>query len=153
MPQLVCLPSVQPGRDGERSVHAHDAGVEIEFRYALEAARRTLLDAHATSFAVVDQNLVHSIRTLGPHDAWLRADEVTVVARITGAATETAAGLLDRLLFRERLNYLILRSTPAGGRQHCLLNAREVREIRHVHAVQIEQHVNRNGARLQQLPA
>ena len=143
---------MQPRRDCERRVHSHHAGVEVELGHALEAARRTFFDAHAAAFAVVDQNLVQAVRTLRPHDARLGTDQITVVAGVAGAAAEAAAGLLDRLLLRERLNHFLLRSAPAGGRQHRLLHAREVREVRHVHAVQIKENVDRNRARLQLFP-
>ncbi len=36
-------------------------------------------------------------------------NQVTVVAGVASAATETASGLLDRLLFRKRLNHFVLR--------------------------------------------
>ena len=144
---------MQPRRDGERGIHSHDAGIEVEFGHALEAARRTFLDAHAATFAVVDQNLVEAVRTRRTHDARLGTNQITVVAGVAGAATEAAAGLFDRLLFRERLNHFLLRFAPACRRQHRLLDAREVREIRHVHAVQIEDDVDGNRPRLQRLAA
>src|SRR5437899_12639358 len=108
MLQLVCLPSVQPGRDGERRVHPHDARIEVELGHALEAARRTFLDAHAAAFAVVDQNLIQAVRTHRAHDARLWTDQIAIVARIAGPATEASVGLFDRLLFRELQNYFLL---------------------------------------------
>src|SRR5215469_12367226 len=149
MPQLFALPSMQPRRDGECRVHACYASVEIEFGHTFKAAGRTFLDAHAATFAVVDQDLIQPVGALGTNDAWLRTDQITVVARVTGAATETAASLLHRLLLRKRLNDFRLRSAPACGGQHRLLNAWEVREIRHVQPVQIEEDVNRYTTRLE----
>src|SRR5437762_12749794 len=60
--QLGGLAPVQTLRDGERRVHAHDAGVEIELGYALETAGRAFLDAHPAAFAVVHENLVEAVR-------------------------------------------------------------------------------------------
>src|SRR5208337_3948360 len=151
--QLLRLPAVQPRRDGECRVHSHDAGIEVEFGHALEAARGTLLDAHAATLAVVDQNLIETVRTRRTHDAWLGADQITVVAGVAGAATETAAGLLDHLFFREPLNHFLLRFASAYRRQQRLPDTGEVREIRHVHAVQIHDDVDGDFPRLQRLPA
>src|SRR5208337_2208902 len=99
------------------------------------------------------QNLIEAVGTLGSHYSSLGTYQITVVTGVTSAATEAAAGLLDRLLLRERLNHFFLRSAPACRRQHLLRDAREVREIRHIHAVQIKEGVDRNGARLQRLCA
>ena len=140
---------MQSRRDGERRIHAHDAGIEVEFGNAFQAARWTFLDADAASFAVVDQNFVQAVRPLRTRDARLGTNQVTVVAGVTGAATEAAIRFFDRLLFRERLDHFVLRLCSGLGRQHFLLHAREVREVRHVHAIQIEDDVDRNGARLQ----
>src|SRR5580700_1741942 len=142
--QLFCLPPVKSRRDGERRVHAHDAGFEVEFRHALQAARRTFLDAHTATFAVVDQDFVKAVRTHVAHDARFGTDQITVIAGVAGAAAEAARGLLDGLLFGERLNHFVLRFATAHRRQERLLHAREVREIRHVHAVQIEDDIHRN---------
>src|SRR5271170_5461248 len=109
MTQLFGLPSMQAGRNGEGGVHAHHAGIEVEFGDAFKAACRALLDADAASFAVVDQNLIKAVRARGTGDAGLRTDQITVVAGIAGAATETAAGFLDGLLFGEWLNHFLLR--------------------------------------------
>src|ERR1700722_13422413 len=151
--QFLRLSSMQSGRDGECCIHAHDAGIEIEFRYTFQASGRTLLDADAATFAVVDENLVHAVGTLGTRDARFRANQVAVVTSITSPATETTPGLFDCLFFRERLNHFFLRLFPAGGSQHDLVEAREVREIRHVHSVEIEDDVDGDGARLQLLAA
>ncbi len=72
-----------------------------------QAACRALLDTHATSFAVIHQNLIQAVRTDVAHDARLRANEVAIVASIAGAAAEAAAGLFHGLLFRIRLNHLM----------------------------------------------
>src|SRR5207244_11380967 len=77
LPQLLGLASVQALRDRERRVHANHAGVEIELRHAFEAAGRTFLDAHSAAFAVVDQNLVETVRADRARDAGLRADQLT----------------------------------------------------------------------------
>ena len=111
--QLLRLSSMQSGRDGKSCIHAHDSGVEVELGHAFKAARRTFFDAHAASFAVVDQNFVHAVRTLRPRNAGLRADEIAVVASVAGAAAETTVGLFDCLLFRKRLNHFLLRFAPA----------------------------------------
>src|ERR1700720_2341959 len=124
IPQLFCLPSVQSWRDGERRIHSHHARIEVEFGHALQAARRTLLDAHATAFAVINQNLIQAVRTNVTYDAGLRTDQVTIVTSVAGAATETATGLFHRLLFRERLNHFVLCFFPGRWRQQRLLNAR-----------------------------
>src|SRR5712692_10682804 len=134
---------MQPRRDGERRVHAH----------AFEAARWTFLDAYAATLAVVDKNLIETVRARWTRDTGLGTDQITVIAGVAGTAAETAAGLLDRLFFRERLNHFLLRLAPAYRRQHGLLDAREVREIGHVHAVQIKDDVDGNRPRLQRLPA
>src|SRR5208282_3513157 len=128
IPKLFRLPAVQTRRDGERRIHAHYPGIEVQLRDALEAARRTFLDAHAATLAVIHQNFVQAVRTHIAHDARLGTNEVTVVARIAGAATEAAPGFLHRLLFRERLNHFVLRLAPRLRRQQRLLHAREVRE-------------------------
>src|SRR5690349_18375634 len=83
--QLRRLAAVQPLRDGEGGVHAHDAGVEVELRDAFEAPGRTFLDADAAAFAVVHENLVEAVRSIVADDARLRADQVTVVAGVAGA--------------------------------------------------------------------
>src|SRR5438270_6288372 len=88
--ELRRLAPVQTLRDGERRVHAHDAGVEIELGYALETAGRAFLDADAAAFAVVHENLVEAVRAIEPHDARLGAHEIAVVARVAGAAAEAA---------------------------------------------------------------
>jgi len=85
MPQLFRLPSVQPRRNGERRIHSHHAGIEVEFGHALEATCRTFLDAYAATFAVVDQNLIETVRTLWTRDAGLGTNEVTVVAGVACA--------------------------------------------------------------------
>ena len=58
MPQFLRLPSMQAGRDGEGGIHAYYSGIEIEFGHAFEAARGTLFNADAASFAIVHENLV-----------------------------------------------------------------------------------------------
>src|ERR1700728_4861845 len=126
--QLFRLSSVQSWRDGKCSIHAHDAGIEIEFGNPLETARGTFLDTDAAPFAVVDQNLVHAVRTLRTCNARFGTDQITVVAGVTGAAAETAARLLHRLFFRERLNHLILGLLSAGRRQQVLLDAGKMGE-------------------------
>src|SRR6266487_1548181 len=135
------------------TIDSYDAGVEVEFRHAFEATRRTFLDAHTAALAVVDQNLIEAVRTYRTHDARLGTNQITIVAGVAGAATETATGLLNRLLFRERLNHFLLRSAPACRWQQRLLDARKVREIRHVHPVQIKDDVDGDRLRLQALPA
>src|SRR5207244_6613618 len=87
------------------------------------------------------------------HDARLWTDQIAIVARIAGPATEASVGLFDRLLFRERQNHFLLSDAPARRRQHRLLDAREVGEIRHVHPVQIGDDVERDRPRLQGLSA
>src|SRR6516165_939992 len=156
--RLVCriqeflrLSSVQPRRDREGGVHAYDARIEVEFGNAFEATRRALLDAHAAALAVLHQYLIEAIRTRRTRDARLGADQVAVVAGVASAAAEAAVSLLDRLLFGESLDHFFLRSAPAHGRQQRLLDAREVREVRHVHAVQIHEHVDGDFPRLERL--
>src|SRR4051794_27032778 len=95
-------------RDRERGIHPHDAGVEVQLGHALEAAGGTFLDADAAAFAVVHQNLVQAVRSILPDDARLRADEVTVVARVARPAAETAVRFVDRLLLAERLDHFLL---------------------------------------------
>src|SRR4030088_2512117 len=107
-PKFLRLPSVHPLRDGERRVHAYDAGIEVELRDALEAARRALLDAHATAFAVVDQDLVEAVRAIVADDARLGTDQIAVVARVARAAAEAAGGLFHCLFFAVRLNDFVL---------------------------------------------
>src|SRR5580658_9527086 len=114
MPQFLRLPSMQAGRDGEGGIHAYYSGIEIEFGHAFEAARGTLFNADTASFAIVHENLVETVRPCRTDNAGLRTDEITVVTRVAGAATETPAGLLDRLLFREGPNHFLLRLAPAG---------------------------------------
>src|SRR5205085_9644257 len=76
------LAPVQPLRDRERRVHAHDAGVEVELGHPFEAARRALLDADAAALAVVHENLVEPVRSIEPDDARLGADQIAVVAGV-----------------------------------------------------------------------
>ena len=140
---------MQARRNGERGIHAHHAGIEVELRNAFQTTGRTFFNAHAAAFAVVDQNLVHAVRPLGTRDAGLGTNQIAVVASVAGTATEAAIGFLDRLLFRERLNHFVLRFRSGFRRQHFLLDAREMREVRHVHAIQVEDDVDRNRARLQ----
>src|SRR4029077_4304367 len=90
--QFLRLPSVQSRRDCEGCIHAYDSGIEIEFRDTLETSCGTFFDAHAATFTVVDQNLVESVRPLGPRDARLGTDQVTVVTSIASTATETTIG-------------------------------------------------------------
>src|SRR5579863_388645 len=144
---------MQTWRNRECRIHAYYTRIEVEFGHAFEAARRTLFDADAASLAVVDQNLVEAVRPLGPRNARFGADEVAVVAGVTGAATEAAPGFFHRLLFRERLNDFVLRLFARDRVQHVLVDAREVREVGHVHAVQIHDDVDRNRPRLQLLAA
>src|ERR1700693_3447827 len=105
MLQFFRLPSVQPRRDGKGRIHPHYAGLKVEFRDALKAAGGTFLDAYAASLAVVHQNLVEPVRTHIAHDAWLRANQMTVVASVAGAATEAAAGFFHGLFFRVTLDH------------------------------------------------
>src|SRR5439155_13552549 len=97
--QLFRLSSVQPLRDRERGVHANDARIEVELRHPFEAAGRALLDTHATSFAIVHQDLVQPVRPIVANDARLGTHQVTVVAGIAGAATEAPVGFFHRLFF------------------------------------------------------
>src|SRR5580693_8646773 len=90
--QLRRLPTVKSRRNCERSIHSHDAGVEVEFGDTFEAACRTFFDTHPAAFAIVDQDLVEAIRAFGTRDAGLRTNQITIIASVTGAATETAAG-------------------------------------------------------------
>src|SRR2546423_6679273 len=106
------LASVQPLRDRERRVHAHDAGVEVELGHPLEAARRALLDADAAALAVVHENLVEPVRSIEPDDARLGADQIAVVAGVALAAAEAAVRLLLRLLLPERQDHLVLPPLP-----------------------------------------
>src|SRR6201987_1800677 len=149
VPQLFCLPPMQSRRNRECSVHSDDARIEVELGYAFQAARWALLDTHAATLAVIDENLIQTVRTNVAHDARLRTNEVAIIASIAGAAAETAARLFDGLLFRISLNHLILRLFPSLRRQQFLLDAREVREVGHVHAVQIEDHIDRNLPRFE----
>src|SRR6266542_5114842 len=82
VPELLSLPPVQSRGNRERRVHPHNAGVEIQFGHALEAARRTLLDAYPAAFAVIHQDLVQAVRAIVSDDARLRADQIAVVARV-----------------------------------------------------------------------
>ena len=140
---------MQSGRDGESRIHTHDSGIEVEFRNAFQTSCRTFFNAHAATFTVVNQNLVHAVRPLWTRDARLGTNQIAVVASVASTATEAPVGFLDGLLFSERLNHFVLRFCSGFGRQHFLLDAGEVREVRHVHAIQIEDDVDRNGARLQ----
>src|ERR1700736_3677420 len=142
--QFFRLPSVQSGGNGECRIHAHHAGIEVQFGHAFQASCRTLLDAYSAAFTVIDQNFVKTVGTHRAHDAWLRTYQIAVIAGVTGAAAETAAGFFDRLLFRVCLNHFILCLAPGCGRQQGLLDTGEVREIRHVHAVQIHDNVDWN---------
>src|SRR6202158_5527084 len=63
VPQSLGLPAVQPLRDRERRIHPHHTRIEVQLGHAFEAARRTLLDADAAAFAVIDQDLVKAVRT------------------------------------------------------------------------------------------
>src|ERR1700693_2118403 len=126
---------MQARRDRECRVHANYAGIEIEFGNAFEASCRTLFDAYAAALAVVHQNLVEPVRTHRTHNTWLRADQITVIASVAGAATETPARLFARLLLRIRQDDFLLGAAPRHRRKHGLLDAREVRKIGHVHAV------------------
>src|ERR1051325_10234497 len=151
LPQLLGLTSVQSLRDRERRVHPDDAGVEVELRHAFEAARRTLLDADAAAFAVIDQDLVEAVRSHRTRDARLGTHQITVVARVAGAAAEAAVRFLDRLLLAERKNHFLLRLLARRGLEHRLLHAGEVREVRHVHASEIGDDVERDRAGLERL--
>src|SRR5580704_829788 len=142
--QLFRLASVQAGRDGECSIHAHHAGIEVQLGHAFKTARRTFFDADAASFTVVDQNFVQSVRPFGTRDARLRTNQITVVAGVAGSATEAAIGLFDCLFFGECLDHFILRLRSRLRRQHFLLYTRKVREVGHVHPVQIEDDVDGN---------
>src|SRR5215467_15410391 len=98
--QLLRLPSVQARCNGKCCVHSHHAGIEVEFGHTLETPRRALFDTNAATFAVVDQNLVEPVRTCRTHDAGLGTHQITVIAGVAGAATETAARLIASLFFR-----------------------------------------------------
>src|SRR3984893_3022632 len=54
--QLFRLPSVQSGGNGECRIHAHHAGIEVQFGHAFQASCWAFLDAHAAAFTVIDQN-------------------------------------------------------------------------------------------------
>src|SRR5207247_9528098 len=108
-----------------RRLHPHDAGFDVQLRHAFETSGRTLLDAHAAAFAVVDQDLVEPFRAHRSHDARLGADQVAVVARVAGAAAEAAIRFLDGLLLRVRVDYFVLGFSPAVRGEHRLLHARE----------------------------
>src|SRR5262249_52554872 len=133
--------------------NANYAGVEVELGSAIQTAGRTFLDADAAAFAVVHEDLVETVRPVLPDDARLGTDQVAVVARVAGAAAETTVGFLDRLLFGERLDDLLLRLPPRRRLQQRLLGAREVREVGHVHSLQIGDHIDRNRPLLQRLVA
>src|SRR6266849_3459085 len=116
--QLLRLPPVQSLRDGKRRIHPHDTGIEVELGHALEATSWTLLDADTAALAVINQNLVETVRTDRSRNTRLRTHEIAVVAGVAGATAEAAIGLLDRLLLRERLNDFLLRATPVNRFQH-----------------------------------
>ena len=99
IPELFRLASVQSLRDRERRIHADDAGIEVEFGHALEAARWALFDTYSAAFAVIDENFVHPVGARWTGDARLGTNEVTVVACVAGSATEAATGFFDGLLF------------------------------------------------------
>src|SRR4029450_6562742 len=99
---------------------------------ALEAPCRTLLDTHAATLAVVDQNLVEAVRSIVPNDARLRTHEVAVGAGIARSAAETTIGFLGGLLLAIRLNHLVLRLATTHRRKHGLLQAWEMRKVGHV---------------------
>src|SRR5579872_1069936 len=108
---------MQTLRNCKRGIHADHAGIEVELRHPFKTAGRALFNAHPAAFAVVDQNLVETVRPLRTRDAGLGTNQIAVVASVAGAATEAAIRLFYGLLFRERLNDLILRFLPACRRQ------------------------------------
>src|SRR5260370_23942782 len=122
---------MQALRNSEGSIHSNHAAIEVQLWHAFKAACGTFLDADTAALAVVDQNLIEAVRTRGAHDARLGTHEIAVVAGIAGTATETAAGFLDRLLFRVGENHFVLRFAPAHRPDHGVLDARDVGYIRH----------------------
>src|SRR6202167_683918 len=89
IPQLLRLPSMQSRRNSKRRIHAHHFRIEVKLRHALQAPRRTLLYTHAAPFVIGDQNLIQPVRPLWARDTQKTAYEITVVASVTSAATET----------------------------------------------------------------
>src|SRR6267378_7058555 len=140
--QFLCLAAVQAGGNRECRIHADDARVEVQFGHALQATGRAFFNAYAAALAVIHKDFVEAVRTIGASNARLRAYEIAIVASVAGAATEAAAGFFDGLFFSERQDYLVLRLFATGGIQHGLLDPREVREVGHVHAVQIHDDIN-----------
>src|SRR5499427_5617266 len=151
--QLRGLTAVQPLRDREGRVHANDASVEVELGYSLQAAGRTFLDADAAALAVVHEDLVETVRPVLPDDARLGTDQIAVVARVAGAAAEAAVGFLHRLLLGERSDHFLLRLPPRRRLEHRLPDPREVREVGHVHPLQISDDVDWDRALLHRLTA
>src|ERR1700733_874073 len=149
MRKLLRLASMQSWRNRESRVHSNHSRIEVEFGHAFEAPGRALFDTYAAAFAIVHKDLVKPVRTRRTHDARLRADEITIIASVAGAATEAAACFQDGLLFAICLNNFLFRRFAERGREHVLLDAWEVREIGHVHAVQIDDDVYGNRARLE----
>src|ERR1700758_1561636 len=144
MPQLLRLPSMQPGRNREGGIHADHARIKVELGHAFQATRGTLFDTHAAAFAVIDENLIQAVRTDVADDARLGTNEVAIVASIASAAAEAAARLFHSLLFRIGLNHLILRFLSSLRGKQSLLDAREVREVGHVHPVQVKNYIDWN---------
>src|SRR5580700_7175813 len=98
MAQLGCLPSVQPLGNSKRRVHSNDAAIKVQLGHALKTPRRAFLDTHTAAFAVVDQDFIETIRTIGSRNARLGTNQITIVASVASAAAETPAGFRDRLL-------------------------------------------------------
>src|SRR4029450_492529 len=111
--------------------------MQVQFGDALEAACRTLLDTHAATLAVVDQNLVEAVRPIEANDARFRTHEVAVVAGIARSAAETTIGLLDGLLLAIRLNDLVLRLAPTRRRKQGLGAGREMRKGGQVQPIEV----------------
>src|SRR5580693_9442519 len=119
--EFLRLAAVQPGCNRECRIHADDTRVEVQLRYALQATGRAFFNADAAAFAVIHEDFVEAVGTIGARNARLGAHEITVVASVAGAATEAAAGFFDGLFFGERQDYFVLRFFAAGGIQHgCL---------------------------------
>src|SRR3984893_154531 len=151
--EFLRLAAVQPGCDRECRIHADDARVEVQLGHALQATGRAFFNADAAAFAVVHEDFVEAVGTIGAHDEWLGTHEIAVVAGGAGAATEAAAGFLDGLFFGERQDYLLLRFFAAGGIQHVLLDPWKVGEVGSVHAVAIQDDIDGGFARLKRFAA
>src|SRR5712664_1418043 len=107
--EFLRLAAVQTGCNRECRIHAYDARVEVQFGHALQAAGRAFFDADTAAFAVIHEDFVEAVGTIGAHDARLGTHEITVVAGVAGAAAEAAAGFFDRLFLGKRQDDFVLR--------------------------------------------